>query len=87
MFRRQYNQLPVNGLIIVSVHLGQQNAQPSLRFFRLQFIELFSLLFRAEDGLVIEGAIMILPGTVVMVSGTEGSVGFPLSAFLLSDAG
>ena len=34
---------------------------------------------------MIEGVIMILPGTVVVVSGTECSIRFSLSTFLLSE--
>ena len=34
---------------------------------------------------MIEGVIMILTSTVVVVSGTEGSVRFSLSTFLLSE--
>ena len=34
---------------------------------------------------MVEGVVMLLASTVVMVSGTESSIRFPLSAFLLSD--
>ena len=66
---------PVNALIQVSVHLSQQNLQPLLGLLRRQVIELLSLLPGAEDSLVIKSSIMLISGSVTMISRTVGSIG------------
>jgi hypothetical protein len=73
--------IPVDGLVQIPIHLAEQDLEPPLGLGRRELVKLLGLLAGAEDGLVVEPVIMVLPpGTVPRIPRTECPVLFSLSA-------
>ena len=73
--------LPVNTLVHVPVHLLQQDCQLLLGLLGGQFVEAFGLLPGPEDGLVVEGCVVVAV-VVVVVTRTKRSVGLTLTVLI-----
>jgi hypothetical protein len=73
--------IPVDGLVQIPIHLAEQDLEPPLGLRGRQLVKLLRLLAGAEDGLVVEAVVMVLPaGTVPRIPRTECPVLFSFSA-------